>query len=286
MYRQNSNFQISIVVPCFNETARIDLSQFSDFAAKHPNFSFLFVNDGSTDATPHLLQEHQTEHPEWCQFLDLATNQGKAEAVRRGVLLASVSGADAIGYFDADLATPLDALPRMVEVLRRRPETHLVMGTRIRLQGHHIERKRTRRILGRSFALAASWTLGLSIVDTQCGAKLFRTTPHIEALFSSPFRSRWIFDVEILARLYQLVGREPAARQLYALPLEAWREVPGSKLKSTDFFRAVGELVGNFWEYRVRPSLFNRTSTAASSPQPTSHQATANEDGKEKRRAA
>lgn len=284
--RQDDPFRTAIVVPCFNEAERIDIRGFSDFAARHRGFFFLFVNDGSTDGTHDLLNELQIRHPGWCELLNLEKNEGKAEAVRRGMMHASVRETDAIGYFDADLATPLDALPRMVDALHRRPETHLVLGTRLRLQGHRIERKGTRRILGRSFALVASWTLGLPIVDTQCGAKLFRTGPQIEALFSEPFRSRWIFDVEILARLQQHLGREPAAQQLYELPLESWREVPGSKLKSTDFFRAVGELVGNLWQYRLRPRSMDGPRATLSLPQATSPRATANDDAEQDRRAA
>lgn len=263
---RGDRFRTLIVVPCFNEAQRIDLDQFADFAAQHPDFSFLFVNDGSTDATLAILQALQARNPAWCEVLNLEVNRGKAEAVRRGMMHASADRPDAVGYFDADLATPLDALPRMADVLRRRPETHLVMGTRIRLQGHHIQRKWSRRVLGRSFAFVASLTLGLSIVDTQCGAKLFRGAPQIDTLFSEPFRSRWIFDIEILARLQQHLGRKHAAKQLYAFPLESWREVPGSKLKSTDFFKAVGELLGNFWQYRLQSGFGQRSTVETGSP--------------------
>lgn len=284
--RQSRCFRTSIVVPCFNEAERIDLDRFADFAAQHPGFSFLFVNDGSTDQTREILQGLQARNPDWCELLDLDVNQGKAEAVRRGMIRASASNPDAIGYFDADLATPLDALPRMVDVLRRRPETHLVMGARLRLQGHHIERKWSRHILGRSFALVASWTLGLSIVDTQCGAKLFRGGSQINPLFSEPFRSRWIFDIEILARLQQHCGRKQAAEQLYAFPLEAWREVPGSKLKSTDFIKAISELLGNLYQYRIRPSLGQKSPAAPGVPHPKSLSATMTDTSEENRHAA
>ena len=53
-------------------------------------------------------------------------------------------------------------------------------------------------------------------------------------MFSQPFGSRWIFDVELLARLICL-RREtiefPAEASIFELPLESWEDVKGSKLK-------------------------------------------------------
>ncbi len=63
------------------------------------------------------------------------------------------------------------------------------------------------------------------------------------AAFAQPFHSRWIFDVEILARLVSLRGHESPTildEIVYELPLDSWQDVAGSKLKSTDFVKAFG----------------------------------------------
>ncbi len=97
--------------------------------------------------------------------------------------------------------------------------------------------------------------LGLEVYDTQCGAKLFRACPKIKALFQQPFHSRWIFDVEIIARLIQASrGNELMSPEhvIYEFPLTEWRDVPGSKLRSSDFVRAVWELA------RIRNCYFGK----------------------------
>jgi hypothetical protein len=77
----------------------------------------------------------------------------------------------------------------------------------------------------------------------------------LQALFQQPFHSRWIFDVEIIARLIQekrgsdLMSPE---RVIYEFPLTEWRDVPGSKLRSSDFFRAAWELA------RIRNCYFGK----------------------------
>ena len=161
----------------------------------------MFVDDGSTDDTPLVLERLRQRHPRQVCTLRLSTNVGKAEAVRRGMRVALRRQPAMVGYWDADLATPLDAIPRFVDVLQARPELDLVMGSRVALLGRDIRRSTLRHFTGRVFATAASLVLRLPVYDTQCGAKLFRVTPRFQELISQPFRARWIFDVEILARM-------------------------------------------------------------------------------------
>jgi hypothetical protein len=131
-------------------------------------------------------------------------------------------------------------------------EVQMVLGCRIPLLGHAIQRHPWRRWMGRTFSRMASSVLGIPFYDTQCGAKMFRVTDLTRALFAEPFQSKWIFDVEILARMRVALGRENMSRRIYEFPLESWQEVPGSKLKAHDYLKAPCELVGIYWTY-VRP---------------------------------
>src|SRR5947208_3052137 len=91
-------------------------------------------------------------------------------------------------------------------------------------------------------ATLISQTLGLAVYDTQCGAKLFRATDALRSAFGKPFLSRWIFDVEILARFVESWGRDAVARAVYEYPVTRWRDVKGSKVKTNDFLRALRDL--------------------------------------------
>ena len=243
-----------IVVTCFNEAARLDARRFLSFVAQDRSTNFLFVNDGSQDCTLELLEGLHHANPYRFSFLHLARNRGKAEAIRQGILLALESTPAYVGYWDADLATPLDEIPEFFRVLDGRAEIQLVMGTRLPLLGRKIQRRPLRRILGRLFARTASLALGVPVYDSQCGAKLFRASDDLRYVFQRPLISRWIIDVEILARLKCLRrsnGDESFSRCLYELPLGRWRDVAGSKLRASDFFVAIVELAEIYWTYLI-----------------------------------
>ena len=228
--------QLTLVVPCYNEEQRLDLDAFRGFDGGSDRVGFLFVDDGSRDGTRRLLQSNGFD------VLILDRNVGKAEAVRRGIVAAIERGAEVVGFWDADLATPLTELPLFLDVVKERPAIEMVYGARVRLLGREISRDEGRHYFGRVGATLISRTLGLAVYDTQCGAKLFRVNDTIREVFATPFLSRWIFDVEILARFVKLRGRDAAARAIYELPLRRWKDVKGSKLRSTDFIRALRDL--------------------------------------------
>jgi glycosyltransferase involved in cell wall biosynthesis len=239
----------ALVVPCYNEARRLPVERFLDFLRKTPELSLLFVDDGSTDGTRERLSEIARALPERAQVLGLPRNRGKAEAVRAGLLRALALDPVYLGYWDADLATPLGALLELRALLEARPELELVMGARVVLLGRAIERRAPRHYVGRAAATAISLALGLRVYDTQCGAKLFRVTPALPGLLAEPFVARWIFDVEILARMIGLHGSpQRAARALCEHPLASWSDVAGSKLRPADYPRAALDL----WRIRRR----------------------------------
>jgi glycosyltransferase involved in cell wall biosynthesis len=153
----------TIVVPCYNEAERLDCGSFQRFSCLDHEIKFLFVDDGSTDETNSLLESLRKSDPTKFGLLTLEKNQGKAEAVRQGFLTAFESDCDYVGFWDADLATPLDAITVFLELMGKHPDAEIVFGSRVKLLGRHIERRPARHYLGRFFATVVSITLGIGI---------------------------------------------------------------------------------------------------------------------------
>jgi len=242
-----------IVIPCYNEAERLRPERFHEFN-DGGRTRFLFVNDGSGDSTLDVLRELTQADEERFALLDLPHNAGKAEAVRQGLLHALADDPDVVGYWDADLATPLSAIPQLCGLLETREEREIVLGARVKLMGRRIERHASRHYLGRVFATFASLVLRLPIYDTQCGAKVLRASPVLRRVLEEPFRATWTFDVELLARFLQFSAEEDVpdpGGAIYEYPLREWYDAPGSKVRPADYLRAVRELATIWHVYDV-----------------------------------
>jgi dolichyl-phosphate beta-glucosyltransferase len=184
--------QTCIIIPCYNEAKRIDLATFQKFIQKEEHIHFLFVDDGSSDNTSNILADFCNKNSSKNQLHTLLKNSGKAEAVRQGVLLASQNKMyKYIGYWDADLATPLEEISHFLDYTNGHYK--LIIGCRISRLGAKVKRKSSRHYIGRVFATFASIILKINVYDTQCGAKIFHRD--YCSLFTEPFITKWLFDV-------------------------------------------------------------------------------------------
>jgi dolichyl-phosphate beta-glucosyltransferase len=95
-----------------------------------------------------------------------------------------------------------------------------------------------------------SSVLGLPVYDTQCGANVFRASIACE-IFEAEFSTRWLFDIELLARYLQSYGQEFTLRKVIEVPLKIWIDRPDSKLTLHDFLMAPCELWRIWRRYRT-----------------------------------
>ena len=252
-----------IIVPCYNEAARLNVEVFRQFSHQEHSVGFIFVNDGSTDGTLNVLKPLCDSNAENLNYLDVP-HGGKAEAVRQGLIQAFKAHSDYVGFWDADLATPLSPILDFCKILDQNPHLQMVIGARVKLLGREIERQMIRHYLGRLYATAVSMMLRLPIYDTQCGAKIFRVSPEICVLFEHPFKTTWTFDVEIIARMRQRKTIQ-AEEVIYEFPLTKWSDVRGSKVKPLDFGKAFFELIKIYFSY-LRPGVPKPITNAYSQP--------------------
>lgn len=247
----------TVVIPCYNEEHRLDraaVSRLADLAG----CSVLLVDDGSTDGTLDLLNRIATDDHRVAVHR-MPTNSGKSEAVRHGLRAAIQSGATHVGFTDADFATPPSEVARLVHSATS-GEFDVVIGSRVGLLGHRIDRRPLRHYTGRLFATLSSLVLGFGVYDTQCGAKVFTVDEGLSRALAHPFVGRWSFDVELLGRLAAPSGTD----RFVEVPLTEWREVGGSKLGLAGSIGATLELL------RVRRALRRYSVTRRYSVSPTS----------------
>ncbi len=213
----------SVVIPCFNEAARIRATigaTLGYLEKSSPQSELLIVNDGSTDETSTIARETLAQAPIEGHLLENFPNRGKGAAVRKGLLAAQGS----IGlFFDADLSTPLEEIPKVIEPIAN-DDVDLAFGSRAlerRLIGQHQPWLREQG--GRVFNLLVRLTSGLPFWDTQCGFKAFRLDvcrPILQMVRINGFA----FDVELL------VLAQRAGLRLREIPVR-WNHVEGSKVR-------------------------------------------------------
>ncbi len=175
--------------------------------------------------------------------------------MRRGLLAALGSGADIVGYYDADLATPPAEMARLVAMLRDSPEVAVVLGSRVALLGSRIERSLPRHYLGRVFATASSVVLGMTVlrhpvrrqgVPGHTGARAPRW-PHRSTAAGPSMSSCWG-----ACRGGDATTPGLPTASFVEVPLSEWHDRGGSKLGPVAAVRAGLDLA------RVRMALKKR----------------------------
>ena len=130
-----TTFELALVVPCYNEAARLDAEAFLRFVSSHAGVQLVFVDDGSVDATLETLERMRAATPAQVTVVRNAVRRGKGEAVRAGILASLSRNPALIGFLDADLSTPIEAIDDFLGLLRQRPDIEFVLGSRVMLMG-------------------------------------------------------------------------------------------------------------------------------------------------------
>ncbi|MFN0121505.1 MAG: dolichyl-phosphate beta-glucosyltransferase [Blastocatellia bacterium] len=213
---------LSIVIPAYNEQDRLPhtLSETLKFlAAQDYSSEIVVVDDGSRDRTTDVVAEFAAQAEGRLRLLKNPGNRGKGYSVRHGMLEAR---GDIVLFMDADLATPLTEVEKVLDPIRRN-EYDVVIGSRAINRGLIGERQSfLRELRGRGGNLFMRTLLGLDFVDTQCGFKAFRRQA-AQMVFPLQQTDGFGFDPEIL-----FIAQKQGWRQLET-PVR-WNHVEGSKV--------------------------------------------------------
>jgi dolichyl-phosphate beta-glucosyltransferase len=211
--------ELSVIVPAFDEASRIAVTivKTLDYLARwHPKSELIVVDDGSKDDTRMVL-DALASRDHRLMVIAHEQNRGKGAAVRTGVL-GSV-GAYVL-FMDADLATPIEELPKLLAYLENGED--IVIGSRAAALDIRRNQPLVREMMGRTFNRIIRSMLDIPWGDTQCGFKLFRGDL-ARSLFSEARIEGFAFDVEIL-----LAARARGSR-IREVPV-VWAHGPNSKV--------------------------------------------------------
>jgi glycosyltransferase involved in cell wall biosynthesis len=185
----------SIVIPAFNESARIPAtlrSVVDCIRARGWSAEVLVVNDGSRDDTAAVVREFALTAPE-VRLLENPSNRGKGYSVRSGILNAV---GDIVMFTDADLSSPIEEAADLFAAIAQGAD--IAIGSRWLATSRQTHRQPLyRQFFGRCFNALTRMVMSLPFADTQCGFKAF-TRNAAQTIFQLQTIERWGFDPEIL----------------------------------------------------------------------------------------
>ena len=191
----NDDIYLSIVIPAYNEAARIGpgLEQVLDYVQQRRFSSeLIIVDDGSSDDTANTVRQVVADRLP-LQVLRNPTNQGKGYSVRRGMLAAI---GQYVGFIDADMSTPISEADKLLGALEGGAQ--VAIGSRAGPDAMVEEHQPWgRETAGKLFGLFTRLVLLPGIYDSQCGFKFFARAAAGE-IFSHQKLSGWAFDAELL----------------------------------------------------------------------------------------
>lgn len=255
-----------IIIPCYNEEKRLNVKAFKNFVRKENEYHLCFVNDGSKDNTLKVLQEIQEVNPSKVSIIDMKKNGGKAAAVRAGSrFLYSFVEINYIGFIDADLSTDFQDFGDLLKTLKTNNELSFVFGSRAKNASEAIEKDKIRSLLSKVINILIVLIVGLSIEDTQCGAKVYRAEL-VPIVFAETFLSKWLFDVEMFIRMKRYYGKEKTIKIIFEQPLKKWIHMDDSKLGLKDSLEIPYRLLSIWLNYNILQDLSYANTNEVSEP--------------------
>jgi dolichol-phosphate hexosyltransferase len=227
---EDGNVEVSVLVPVFNERARVvqALEELLAAPVSDDGWEAIVIDDGSTDGTGELLSAR--EWPQRVRVLKHDRNRGKGAALRTG--LAAARGRYAT-VLDADLEYSPSDIALLLEPLRK-GDADAVYGTR-GFQAHSAYS--FWYVMGnRGVTLAANVIYNCWLSDIMTGQKAIRT----ELFRSLRLRENgFAIEPEITARLLRKGIR------IYEVPIvyKARSREEGKKLTALDGLRVVVTLL-------------------------------------------
>lgn len=187
--------EVSIVLPAYNEAARIESTVERTAAALReitPSFELIIAEDGSKDGTDKICEALAKKY-DFIVHLHSDERQGRGRALNRAF---KSSKGEILGYIDVDLATDMKHLSELIQYIR--DGCDFATGSRM-LPESNVKRPFKRGFASKGFNFLTRLMLGSKLYDHQCGFKSFRREPLFK-LLDEVKDTHWFWDTELFVR--------------------------------------------------------------------------------------
>lgn len=259
--------RLLLVIPCYNEAKRLPVALkklvgvLNQQSAHTILYDVIVADDGSKD-------EHSAVHsrtvsdlqgvlraPNRLRYVRFEKNGGKGHVLHT-LFSWGLTGTspfaemaeldrptyDLIGFLDADGSTEMGELHRLALVACENPQLATVIGSRVKMLGYNVDRFAKRHYSGRIFATFVSEMFNIPIYDSQCGAKVFRTSFMTQKDLDICYQSRWLFDTQLVLWTYQ------RKQEQLEVPIH-WIHFDDSKVS---LLRDPIKMIWGLWKFRRR----------------------------------
>lgn len=231
---------LTLFVPLYNEEKRPKVGEYISSISQIQGLTLVLVNDGSSDDTLSMLELFKGPN---IKIVDFPTNQGKGEALRKAMREYLLQNeVEIIGYLDCDGAFPKSAVVTFLRTAKEKIQNEkfqVCIASRIMLSGRDVVREAKRHYISRILITLIGFRYSFMPYDSQSGLKIFRVTQALDDSLKIPFRTKWLFDIELLNRL----DRKSNEKLIWEEPVMAWADKPGSHLRLRNFANVFKEVV-------------------------------------------
>ena len=196
---------VDIIVPCYNEEQNIEAfyrrTRQVEESLEGCSFSYIFVDDGSTDGTLEPIKklcQEAVERVVSIKYISFSRNFGKEAAMYAGIRASAGSSGDLAVIIDADLQHPPEMIGNMLGIMEE-TGCDCVAARRVSRKGE----PKIRSLLARGFYKIMNRYSDISIADGAVDFRLMKKAM-VKAIASMPETQRfskgifaWVgFDTE------------------------------------------------------------------------------------------
>jgi dolichol-phosphate mannosyltransferase len=169
------------------------------------DFSFLVVDDGSPDGTADICEKLKGEIA-GLEVLKRPTKSGLGSAYRDGYKVALAKNFDAVIQIDADGSHQVADLAKLLEKFESNNSADLVIGSRWIKGGSVLNWSKHRELLSRAANVYSKFMLGLNVLDSTAGFRIYKTSVIRKLNLSSIKSEGYCFQIEMTREINRVGG--------------------------------------------------------------------------------